>query len=88
MNTNARKQNGPKYKKRFCPFSQGKVPASFIDCKNVRFLLKYIGETGKIVPSRITGVKNIYQHKLTRAIKQARFLALIPYCHGHDIRGR
>ena len=71
-------------KKKFCPFTQGKIPASFIDFKNLKFLRKYIGETYKIVPSRITGVKNIYQHKLATEIKYARYLALIPYCDRHD----
>lgn len=72
-------------KKKFCPFTQGKIPVDFISYTNLRFLRKYIGITGKIVPSRITGVKNIYQHKLTQEIKRARFLALISYCDRHDM---
>ncbi len=72
-----------KGKKKFCPFSADKVPASEIDYKNFRFLRKYIGETGKIVPGRVTGVKNLYQHMLAQEIKYARFLALIPYCDHH-----
>lgn len=71
-------------KKKFCPFTQGKIPASLIAFTNPRFLGKYIGETGKIVPSRITGVKNIYQHKIALEIKYARYLALLPYCDRHD----
>ncbi|MCS5707562.1 30S ribosomal protein S18 [Candidatus Berkiella cookevillensis] len=70
-------------KRKYCPFSSKKIPVEFIDYKNFRFLRKYITETGKIVPSRITGVKNIYQHMLAREIKYARFLALIPYCDRH-----
>lgn len=70
-------------KRKYCPFSSEKIPVEFIDYKNFRFLRKYITETGKIVPSRITGVKNIYQHMLAREIKYARFLALIPYCDRH-----
>jgi small subunit ribosomal protein S18 len=70
-------------KKKYCPFTSKKIPVEFIDFKNFRFLRKYITETGKIVPSRITGVKNIYQHMLAREIKYARFLALIPYCDRH-----
>lgn len=70
-------------KKKYCPFTTSKIPAEFIDFKNYRFLRKYITETGKIVPSRITGVKNIFQHMLAREIKYARFLALIPYCDRH-----
>ena len=77
----ARRSQGNKRK--YCPFSSEKIPAEFIDYKNFKFLRKYITETGKIVPSRITGVKNIYQHMMAREIKYARFLALIPYCDRH-----
>lgn len=70
-------------KKKYCPFTTNKIPSEFIDFKNYRFLRKYITETGKIVPSRITGVKNIFQHMLAREIKYARYLALIPYCDRH-----
>jgi len=54
-----------------------------IDYKDVYFLKNYITETGKIVPSRITGVSAKMQRQLSRAIKHARFLALIPYCDSH-----
>lgn len=54
-----------------------------IDYKDVHFLKNYITETGKIVPSRITGVSAKTQRQLARAIKHARFLALIPYCDSH-----
>ena len=70
-------------KKKFCPFKGDKIPASFIDYKNFRFLIKYVTETGKIVPSRITGVSNKFQHLLSREIKYARYIALIPYCDRH-----
>ncbi|HKY69858.1 MAG TPA: 30S ribosomal protein S18 [Gammaproteobacteria bacterium] len=70
-------------KKKYCPFTTNKIPENFIDYKNFRFLKKYISEMGKIVPSRITGVKNIYQHMLATEIKYARYLALIPYCDRH-----
>lgn len=46
-------------------------------------LKNYITETGKIVPSRITGTKTRYQRQLSVAIKRARFLALLPYCDRH-----
>ena len=54
-----------------------------IDYKDVLFLKNYIAETGKIVPSRITGVPAKTQRQLACAIKRARFLALIPYCDSH-----
>ena len=70
-------------KKKYCPFTTKKIPQENIDYKNYKFLKKYITETGKIVPSRITGVKNIFQHMLASEIKHARFLALISYCDRH-----
>jgi small subunit ribosomal protein S18 len=70
-------------KKKYCPFTTGKIPSEYIDYKNIEFLRKYISEGGKIVPSRITGVKNNFQHQLALAIKLARFLAFIPYCDSH-----
>lgn len=55
-----------------------------IDYKNLKLLENYItAETGKIVPSRITGTQTRYQRQLAKAIKVARFLALLPYCDSH-----
>ncbi len=70
-------------KKKYCPFTAKKIPKEFIDFKNLPFLRKYISDVAKVVPSRITGVKNIYQHMLAREIKIARYLALLPYCDRH-----
>ena len=63
-----------------CPF---KVSETKIDYKDIDLLKKFISETGKIMPSRITGVSNKYQRQLATAIKRARFLALLPYCDRH-----
>ena len=71
-------------KKKYCPFATNKISQDLIDYKNVRFLRKYISETGKIVPSRITGVGNIHQHALALQIKYARYLSLLPYCDRHQ----
>ena len=54
-----------------------------VDYKAVELLKKYITETGKIVPSRITGTPASVQRQLAKAIKRARFLALLPYCDSH-----
>ena len=54
-----------------------------IDYKNLDGLKGYISETGKIVPSRITGANAKTQRKLASAIKVARLLALIPYTDAH-----
>ena len=59
------------------PFSNSDSPK--IDYKDVRLLQRYISERGKIVPSRITAVSSKKQRELARAIKRARFLALLPY---------
>jgi small subunit ribosomal protein S18 len=68
-------------RKKFCRFSaDDAVP---IDYKDLGMLKGYITETGKIVPSRITGTKSFYQRQLATAIKRARFLALLPYTDQH-----
>ncbi len=64
-------------RRKTCPFTGDK--AQKIDYKDVRLLQRYISERGKIVPSRITAVSHKKQRELARAIKRARFLALIPY---------
>ena len=50
-----------------------------IDYKDLDTLRQFVGETGKIVPSRITGTSAKFQRHLAREIKRARYLALIPY---------
>ena len=54
-----------------------------IDYKDLTMLKGFVTETGKIVPSRITGTNARYQRLITNAIKRARFLALMPYCDSH-----
>ncbi len=68
-------------RKKMCYFTANKIKD--VDYKDVSMLRKFIMENGKIVPSRITGTKACFQRKLTRAIKLARFLALLPYCDRH-----
>lgn len=64
-------------RKKSCPFSGPDAPA--IDYKDVRLLSRFLSERGKIVPSRITAVSGKKQRELAKAIKRARFLALLPY---------
>ena len=64
-------------RRKTCPFSGPN--AQKIDFKDVRTLQRFISERGKIVPSRITAVSAKKQHELARAIKRARYLALLPY---------
>lgn len=54
-----------------------------IDYKNLDLLKQYITETGKIVPSRITGATASQQRELAREVKRARYLALLPYTDQH-----
>ena len=58
-------------------------PVTNVDFKDVQLLKGYLTETGKIVPSRITGTPARVQRELALAIKLARFLALLPYCDTH-----
>tara|TARA_B100000886_G_scaffold56946_1_gene34927 strand:- start:18 stop:212 length:195 start_codon:yes stop_codon:yes gene_type:complete len=58
------------------------LPKKF-DYKDVNTLKQFITETGKIIPARVTGVSSSNQRKLTKNIKIARFLALIPYTDMH-----
>jgi small subunit ribosomal protein S18 len=68
-------------RRRFCRFTAEGVKE--IDYKDLDTLRNYITETGKIVPSRITGTKAIYQRQLATAVKRARFLALLPFTDKH-----
>ncbi|CAN5270654.1 30S ribosomal protein S18 [soil metagenome] len=68
-------------RKKYCRFTAEGVKD--IDYKDLLTLKNYITETGKIVPSRITGTKARYQRMLAKAIKLARFIAILPYCDKH-----
>lgn len=68
-------------RRKFCRFTAEGVKQ--IDYKDLDTLKAYITETGKIVPSRITGTKAKYQRQLATAVKRARFLALLPYTDQH-----
>src|SRR3982074_2753461 len=68
-------------RKKVCLFTAEGV--KYIDYKDLATLKGYVTETGKIVPSRITGTKSFYQRQLAVAIKRARFLALLPYTDQH-----
>ena len=69
-------------RRKFCRFTAEGVKQ--IDYKDLETLKGYITETGKIVPSRITGTRARYQRQLATAIKRARFIALLPYTDSHE----
>ena len=68
------------HRKKFGPTG---VDLSDLDYKDLDLLRQYIGETGKIVPSRITGTNARFQRQLAAEVKRARFLALLPYTDQH-----
>lgn len=69
-------------RRKFCRFTAENVKE--IDYKDTDTLKAYITETGKIVPSRITGTSAKYQRQLATAVKRARYIALLPYTDQHD----
>ena len=68
-------------RKRYCKFTAEGITS--VDYKDIELLRGFVTESGKIVPARITGTKAKYQRQLTKAIKVARYLALMPYTDSH-----
>ena len=68
-------------KQKFCKFTKEGI--SEIDYKDLNLIKEFITETGKILPSRITGTKAKFQRQISTAVKRARYLALIPYYDNH-----
>jgi small subunit ribosomal protein S18 len=68
-------------RKKVCKFCTEKIDA--IPYRDVRLLQQFVAERGKIVPRRLTGVCTTHQRRLTRAVKQARNIALLPFATRH-----
>lgn len=68
-------------RKKVCKFCVEKIDA--IPYRDVRLLQGFVAESGKIVPRRLTGVCTAHQRRVTRAIKQARNIALLPFAQRH-----
>jgi len=68
-------------RKKVCKFCTEKIDA--IPYRDVRLLQGFVAERGKIVPRRLSGVCTTHQRRLTRAIKQARNIALLPFATQH-----
>ena len=64
---------------KICPFKEDPQLVSKINYKEYAFLRKFITEQGKIIPSFVTGVSAKYQRRLSKEIKKARNIALLPY---------
>lgn len=71
----------PNRKRSFCRFTADS--SIEIDYKDLALLKSYVSESGKIIPSRNTGTGARFQRQLASAIKNARYLALLPYTDGH-----
>ena len=65
------------------PNSKKNIILADIDYKNTSLLRRYISESGKISPRRVTGASAKEQRKVNKAVKIARYLALLPFCDNH-----
>ena len=65
------------HERKQCPFKQEGITE--IDYKDIDLISKFIAVDYKLIPSRVTGVSSIMQRKLSKALKKARYMALIPY---------
>ena len=67
------------YQKKICPFKENKALVKMINYKEYKFLRKFLTEQGKIIPAYVTGVSAKYQRQISKEIKKARNIALLPY---------
>ncbi len=65
---------------------QNRLESGNIDYKDVALLKQFLTDTGKIVPARNTGINIKQQRRLSRAIKQARQMALLAYTDRHAVK--
>jgi len=68
-------------RRKYCRFTVEGIEQ--VDYKDIDLLKDFISESGKIIPSRITGTKARYQRQLATAVQRARYLALLPYSDNH-----
>ncbi len=64
-------------KDKYCRFKKHKI--KYVDYKDANFLKQFLNEQGKILPRRLTGTSLKYQRKVSKAVKRARHLAILPY---------
>ena len=70
---------GLSYQKKICPFKEDKDLVKMINYKEYKFLRKFLTDQGKIIPGYVTGVSAKYQRLISKEIKKARIIALLPY---------
>ena len=70
---------GLSYQKKICPFKEDKDLVKMINYKEYKFLRKFLTDQGKIIPGYVTGVSAKYQRLISKEIKKARNIALLPY---------
>lgn len=71
-------------RRKVCPFKADKALVESLDYKNLDLLKRFVTDRGRIIPRRISGVSAKYQRLLTREIKRARAIAMLPYSAGVD----
>ena len=64
-------------KDKYCRFQRSGI--KYVDFKDPNFLMKFVNDQGKILPRRLTGTSLKFQRKVSKAVKRARHLAIIPY---------
>ncbi len=69
--------NKDQQKKKYCRFKKNGI--KYIDYKDANFLLKFVNEQGKLFPRRLTGTSIKFQKKVSKAVKRARHIGLLPY---------
>ena len=67
------------YQKKICPFKENSELIKMINYKEHKFLIKFLNDQGKIIPGYVTGVSAKYQRLISKEIKKARNIALLPY---------
>ena len=67
------------YQKKICPFKENKDLVKMLNYKEYKFLRKFLTDQGKIIPAYVTGVSAKYQRQISKEIKKARNIALLPY---------
>lgn len=77
VKSDARKKESYSKRKKIDPLAADKI--EYVDYKNVLLLKKFTTEKGKILPARITGLSKRNQRMITRSIKRAREIGLLPF---------